>query len=296
MSCGTGTRHPICGEQIVISSRQDIDQAFAKKLLRILAKQKVIVTSDEQERFIQFMSRSLRHRKLATQLLSRIQDGLDIIRWIQQARDDGNTDEAVWRCFLSAHFGRTSANHDNVNQVHSAARLLCAFGADPVWTWERVSTAPQVFRHWLMGHAIDLKSLAYGNHRKYESNRPAILWSVIESFISLARQFEGPSGLVMLDSSSDACRFDLLYERLKPIYRFGRTGRFDFLVLLLDLGMLAAQPTSCYLNGATGPRHGAEMLWGRKPVAELNRLADELAGQLRVSPIAVEDALCNWQK
>ena len=94
-----------------------------------------------------------------------------------------------------------------------------------------------------------------------------------------------------------ADRFDLLYWRLRDtLFRFGRTGVFDFLSLLVDLGLLDAVAGSCYLSGATGPLKGARMVWGRRPVAELDALAANLARELEVPPQCVEDALCNWQK
>jgi len=78
--------------------------------------------------------------------------------------------------------------------------------------------------------------------------------------------------------------------------RFGRTGRFDFLALLLDLQLVSAEPASCYLRGSTGPLQGARKLWGKRPVSQLDYLAADLAQRLGISPIVLEDALCNWQK
>ena len=77
----------------------------------------------------------------------------------------------------------------------------------------------------------------------------------------------------------------MLYKRLKPIKRFGRTGRFDFLALLLDLHLISSEPVSCYLKGATGPRKGAIMLWGNRPIGQLDCLAMELSQRLGISPL-----------
>lgn len=72
---------------------------------------------------------------------------------------------------------------------------------------------------------------------------------------------------------------------------------FDFLALLNILGLAEVEPGSCHIVGSTGPKEGAKRLWGRdKTPRELGRLADELAATLGLSPHAVEDALCNWQK
>jgi len=269
--------------------------AMKRRVHRALDEQGVAVSLEERERFVDFLNRSIRYRELVTQQWAkhRLGDG-DIIRLIQVAGDSGDLDEAIWRSFLAAHFGRPSANRAVENQLGSASLLLCGFGSEPRWTWERVSARPNALHSWLHEHADDLASLSFGNHRKYESQKPDLLWEVIESFIELAERHGGPGALVTVAPGDDS--FDVLYRRLLPLRRFGRTGRFDFLVMLIDLALLLAEPTSCYLRGATGPKQGAELLWGKRPIAELDCLAAELAGQIGVSPIVLEDALCCWQK
>ncbi len=103
-------------------------------------------------------------------------------------------------------------------------------------------------------------------------------------------------GLITVDEDESCDEFDILYRRLRSVTRFGRTGRFDFLVLLLDLDLISAEPRSCYLRGATGPLQGAKLLWGERLPKELDEMAAELSERLDVAPIVMEDALCNWQK
>ena len=102
--------------------------------------------------------------------------------------------------------------------------------------------------------------------------------------------------LITVDEDEPSDEFDILYRRLHSVTRFGRTGCFDFLVLLLELGLISAEPRSCYLRGATGPLKGAKKLWGDRLPKELDELAADLSDRLTVSPIVMEDALCNWQK
>jgi len=264
----------------------------------LLDEQGAILSQDERRSFVDFVDRSVRHRTLTAQRWSK--NGLkddDIIRLIQLARDGGELDEAIWRGFLAAHLGRPSANPAIEDQLESASLLLCGFGLEPKWTWNRVRARPKAFRNWLYDHAADLESLSFGNHRKYESKQPDLLWEVIESFVELAKEYGGPMELVTMspnDYSEDS--FQVLYRRLVPLHRFGRTARFDFLVTLLDLKLIMAEPKSCYLRGSTGPLSGAKRLWGKRAVGELDDLAAELAKRLGVSPIVMEDALCNWQK
>lgn len=269
------------------------DEALAVRVFQILADQKATASSEEQVRLVDYLSRSIRRRKVVAQRWSRNRHTDDIIGLIQISRDAGDLDEAIWRCFLAAHFGRASAKE---NRIGSASDFLCAFGDEPYWTWQRVCDNPDALRKWLHARADDLQSLSFGNHRKYESKQPGDIWKAIESFLTLADEHGGSVGLVDASKCAVAGRFDALYRRLSRLWRFGRTGRFDFLELLIDLRLLSAEPVSCYLPGATGPLKGAKRLWGNLAIGDLDRLAADLARQLRVSPMAVEDALCNWQK
>jgi len=282
-----------CDSSIGANSRKEVPQEFAKKVLRVLAEQDVVVSFDEQKRFIEQLWKSDRQRIVIAQRWSRNRQSDDIIGLIQMARDSGDLDEAVWRCFLAAHFGRASANDE---QIRSASKFLCAFGAEPFWMWQRVCGTPEALRRWLSEHIVDLKSLSYGNHRKYESKRPKAIWVVMESFVMLAQEYGGPLELFRIDPKDAPKGFDLLYRRLSPLRQFGRTARFDLLVLLSDLKLISAEPASCYLEGATGPLQGAQKLWGKRSIKHLEKMAADLAERLSVSPIGVEDALCNWQK
>lgn len=266
----------------------------SRKINKVLDDQGVIVDRDEQDRFVEFIERSVRQREVVLQLWARL-DQNDIISLIVAARDADDLDEAIWRCFLAAHFGRPSARPKTENQVESASMLLCGFGATPKWTWNKVQKNWKSLRVWLYNHDYDLQALSFGNHRKYESQQPDLLWEVIESFIDLADECGGPMAMFTLEGDEDD-QFHTLYRRLSKLHRFGRTGRFDFLVMLLDLGMITAEPKSCYLRGATGPKQGAMRLWGNRGIGELEQLAAELSEQCGVSPVVVEDALCNWQK
>jgi len=268
------------------------------KAHNLLHKQGVIVDRPEQQRFVDVLERSVRQRNVIKQRwTARRLKHDDIISLILAALDAGELDEAIWRSFLAAHFGRPSANSAVHYQLESASLLLCGFGPEPKWMWSEVCTRPKLFRNWLYSHANELQSLSFGNHRKYESQRPALLWIVIESFIALATEHDGPMALLTPDPGDDSeDPFQALYRRLSKLHRFGRTGRFDFLVMLLDLGLISAEPKTCYLRGATGPKKGAVRLWGKRGIEELEGLAAELAERCRVSLIAVEDALCNWQK
>jgi hypothetical protein len=218
----------------------------------------------------------------------------DIVRWIVNARDGGDQDEALWCSFLGAHFGEPLMEPA---AARSAGRLLCGFGAEPQWQWDNVTANVSELLRWLLQHRAELDELEFGNHRKYEAKQPKLLYDVIWGFVSWVRWNGGsPVDAFDTNASTPETRFDQLYQRLEGLPRFGRLGCFDLLCLAADLELLPIRPASCYLIGATGPLDAARRLWGNRPPKELNALADRTAMSLGVPFSSFEDALCNWQK
>jgi Alpha-glutamyl/putrescinyl thymine pyrophosphorylase clade 3 len=220
----------------------------------------------------------------------------DILFRIREAQQSMGLDETLWRCFLACHFGRLSA--DNATKTQSATRMLCAFGPDPYWTWTRVISSTHSLRIWLIENREELKSLGFGNHRKYEARKPRILYRVISGFIDWVKDRGGtPSSAFRTSSHSTSEKsFDRLFHSFKCTFRFGRTGTFDLLCLLGNMAVLSVRPASCYLLGSTGPLSGARKLWGRRRPLELSQLADSTARALKISFDVFEDSLCMWQK
>jgi len=283
-----------CSDVISSLSPPTSGDELSQRVLRVLHQQGAIGSLQVQKRFVDELRRSIRLRQAVTKRWATNRNDDDIIGLIQIARDAGDLDEAICRSFLAAHFGRASANE---SQYASAADFLCAFGKEPYWTWSRATASATALRDWLINYQNNLQALNYGNHRKYESKQPDDIWKVLRSFVDLATRNGGPARLVALEPGiTEMSGFDVIYRRLRPIVRFGRTGRFDFLTLLIDLQLFAAEPSSCYLRGSTGPKKGARKLWGERSIGESDYLATDLAQQLGISPMALEDALCNWQK
>ena len=98
---------------------------------------------------------------------------MDILRFIKEAHDSDAIDEALWRVFLAAHFGRPSAS--TLDEVNSAGRFLCTFGQRPTWTWTYVTANSSAFIDQLYAHEVELRTLRFGNHRKYYSQQPDAL-------------------------------------------------------------------------------------------------------------------------
>lgn len=118
----------------------------------------------------------------------------------------------------------------------------------------------------------------------------------MNSFLDLCDELRGPKSLLAVGEEELENEFDVLFQRFRKLHRFARLGKFDFLVLLFDVGLIQHGPKSCYIKGATGPQDGAIKMWLKLKPKVLDSKADLLATLLKVSPTALEDTLCKWQK
>jgi len=224
---------------------------------------------------------------------------MDILRFTKEAQDVGAMDEALWRAFLAAHFGRPSAG--TPDEVESAGRFLCAFGQRPTWNWTFVSAEHSAFIDQLYASQAKLRTLRFGNHRKYRSPRPHAIVEVVNSFVQWARCHDGSPSAAFApqQGSTPEQGFRELYRRF-DVDDFRRLGRFDLLNLLGVIKLVNIQPDSCYLVGSTGPLAGAKKLCGKGAYGlsdwELSEINDNLACRLGISYSVMEDALCLWQK
>jgi hypothetical protein len=281
---------------------QSTIDAFAKRVAAILQDQRCPNPELSAQRLAPHILASELARQARRSFLAAAskQPAADVVRWIAEARDAGETDEAFWRASVAAHFGRLSALEGSVRQAESAGRFLCGFGQKPHWTWQRVASDLDGLRDWLDDHAEQLLSLQFGNHRHFESHQPTDLYRVIRSFVDWVNDHGhgSPEAAFATAQAADSeARFDILYHRLRDgVDRFGRLGAFDFVDLLGDMDLLIVRPGSPYLADASGPWTGALLVWGSRPVGELDACATELAARLKVPVQAIEDALCNSQK
>ena len=130
-----------------------------------------------------------------------------------------------------------------------------------MWTWKNVSKHSDEFFTWVNENECKLKTLSYGNHRKFESKQPGGIKAVMSSFVAWVHsRGDGPADAFVTDVTLDAAqRFRALYKAF-TVYRFKRTGHFDLLCLIRDMTLLPIEPDSCYIPGSTGPRHGINSL------------------------------------
>jgi len=218
---------------------------------------------------------------------------------------EGNTDEAFWLVFLFVLCGKhATKGYGLVRMVYGA------FNDKFVWTWEKFSEDPNVFSHWLHQHLPAIKAarseFPFGNHRKYESldELDVVLRSYAEwigpqrsheEFIAAANKKAKAAG-------DPKKLFDYLYRDMKAVYRFGRTGKFDYLTMLGKLKLANIEPPSAYMVHATGPVRGARLLFGGSTdykgftKKQLDQMSIDLEKALGVGMQVIEDSLCNWQK
>jgi Alpha-glutamyl/putrescinyl thymine pyrophosphorylase clade 3 len=210
----------------------------------------------------------------------------------------GQVDEAIWLIFLATHFGQHG--HHKWRMLRDVYSGL----GSGTWTWARASANPNFFGVWLQENVQNIRG-AFGNHRKYETLKPASKNGtaiVIESFIqcfapSPSRWF---ASLVRAVGNDPHKLFEESYNQL-AIARFGRLAKFDFLALLGRLDLAPISPGSAYLNGATGPLRGARLLVDGNPnsttrAVYLDEVLQKLDQHLHVGMQVMEDSICNWQK
>lgn len=219
----------------------------------------------------------------------------------------GNIEEAFWLVFIFVHFGKHAAAG-----WRYAREIYGRLGERSRWDWVSTSADPAGFREWLHNHQNELKRegvpRGFGNHRKYESldaYTPKGTGAVVESYVRWVNPPRTHVELIQEVTRSAVGNpreaFDLLYNSMESITRFGRTARFDYLTMIGKLGLAPIEPGSTYMQNSTGPIDGARLLFGMAKTAplkaaELDKWLVELGAELNVGMQVLEDSLCNWQK
>jgi hypothetical protein len=145
----------------------------------------------------------------------------------------GNIEEAYWLVFLFVHFGKHSkGGWRYVREVYG--RL----GGKGRWDWARTSANPAQFRAWLDSHQNELRRPGapggFGHHREreslgaYSTNGTG---TVVESYVNWVNPPRTHQELVQQalnqDNGSPQSTFDLLFNSMTAVRRFGRLARFD---------------------------------------------------------------------
>jgi hypothetical protein len=214
----------------------------------------------------------------------------------------GNIEEAFWLVFLFVHFGK----HARAGWRY-AREIYGRLGGEGLWNWASTSADPAAFRAWLRAHYDTLRREGvpggFGNHRKYESlnaDSATGTGAAVETYVRWVnppRTHQEVMAEALREASGDSrAAFDLLYDSMEAVARFGRTARFDYLTMVGKLRLAPIEPGSTYMNGATGPVKGAQLLFGGGNPKQLDSWLVDLEAELHVGMQVLEDSLCNWQK
>ena len=204
--------------------------------------------------------------------------------------------------FLYVHFGK------NLRSGWAYVRSVYgAFGADPGWSWDAVASNTRGFRDWLSANESRIRATGrgFGNHRKYESLSAVSdrgTGAAVESYVKWILGYGNHEALIAESMSASGgdprAAFEWMVKRSAlNVSRFGRTASFDYVNLISWTGLAEVEAGSCHIGGSTGPRRGAELLYGKGSTAQqYEQYLAQLCSDLDVPFDVMEDALCNWQK
>lgn len=249
-----------------------------------------LVDSDRRRRFVEHFRTSERLTARQADPTSGVFNPYAAAVLAHRARD---LDEALWLVFLATHMG----HHARARWTYTA-KVYGRLGAGR-WDWTAVLADVAGFDTWLQAHAAAVKQGpgGFGNHRKYESL--AGTGAVVASYVDWIRPDRGHQRAIedITAGAADAAEeFELLYNSMRAVHRFGRLARLDYLSTAGRLGLISAVAGRPYLPESTGPLRGARLLFGAATKRQLEARAVALGKILGVEFAVLEDAICNWQK
>ena len=214
----------------------------------------------------------------------------------------GQVDDAYWLVYLATHFGKHKSDGWNLTED-----IYGKFGQGGFWDWNTVSQNPQAMANWLQANYPHVTSVGrsrrFGNHRKFETLKPGPKGTghAVATYIDWVNAHGSHSALIQNAQAAVGQNpqevFAFLYKELDKVAKLGRLGKFDFLCNLSNLQIAPIYPDKGYIKGATGPKSGAQLLFGNPLTADqLENACVDLATYLNVSAQVIEDSLCNWQK
>lgn len=212
------------------------------------------------------------------------------------------TDDAYWLVYLATHFGKHKIDGWNLTED-----FYGRFTQGGVWDWAAASQDPLAISQWLDAiypHVTSAgRSRRFGNHRKFETLKPGPKGTghAVATYIKWVGQYGSHEALI---NHAQKCVgqnpkevYAYLYKDLNNVAKLGRLGKFDLLCNLSNLSIAPILPDKAYIAGSSGPILGAKLLFGDGlSTKKLDEACAKLAEHLDVSPQAIEDALCNWQK
>jgi hypothetical protein len=211
-------------------------------------------------------------------------------------------DDAYWLIYLATHFGKHKT--DGWNLVED---FYGRFEQGGNWDWATASQNPQAIEDWLVVNYPAVtgsgRPRRFGNHRKFETLKPGLKGTgyALRSYIDWVGGYGSHQALIAAAQQQVGQNprevFAYLYRELENVSKLGRLGKFDLLCNLSNLMIAPIFPDKAYIKESTGPKIGAKLFFGNGLTADaLETACIGLSEYLNVSPQAVEDSLCNWQK
>lgn len=214
----------------------------------------------------------------------------------------GQVDDAYWLVYLATHFGKHKADGWNLTED-----FYGRFQQGGIWDWQSAAQNPHAIEGWLAECYPAVtgagRSRRFGNHRKFETLKPGPkgTGNAIRSYIEWIGSYGSHQALITAAQQQVGQNpqevFSYLYRDLDHVAKLGRLGKFDLLCNWSNLMIAPIFPDKGYIAESTGPKIGAKLLFGNALTARaLEDACVGLSEYLDVSPQAVEDSLCNWQK
>lgn len=210
----------------------------------------------------------------------------DPIKAIVYLKRIGEYDEACWLTFLLIYTA------ENYQSKWKFIKEIYIGGGDKL-TWKAVNNDIDI----VYKKADSIKKInpkiKFGGHRPYESLNHLPI--VFENYIDLINNNGGHKNLFFPEDRKDPRKnFQDIYNSIrKHIFRFGRLSTFDYLCMLNKMNLANIEADCCYIADSTGPKRGAELIFGKLSKNKLDMHSKALAEHLEFSYQEMEDALCN---
>jgi hypothetical protein len=190
------------------------------------------------------------------------------------AKEAGDLEQATWMCFLIAYLSPLQ-------------------GEDPF----RGIRAALEQADWRSGGLPALEEIPIGSRSSHEAARGV---STLEAYRRFA-EHAGSQELAFIGQPEWAPerRFERVFERL-ALPGFGRSGRYEMLVVLGELGLYEVRPGTLHLIAAMGRTStdptalAAKRIFGIGDAMNLERRAVRFAEEIGVSVHTLDLALSNW--
>lgn len=172
-------------------------------------------------------------------------------------------DEACWLLFLCSYIGKHPKQKWRLlNSIyHSLDSGLS-------WSWKTVSQDINDFCKWLHDHQLKLRDEGnFGEvhkHSMFEGSKVNTMQDDIKNYVHWVQSKGGHLAIFSFPFDNKFSAFDHLYTTILEQGMFSKQIIFNYLLLLRNLGIIAASPGHLYLNDSLWAKKGIKALVGNK--------------------------------